>query len=60
MDGDQFSDPSRGGGAGIRGGLHGPDVTAHHDGDVSGANVLLPINDTVAAFTIASAASMIR
>ena len=40
MGGDDASDASRGGGAGVDGGLGGPDVTAHDDGDETAPGLL--------------------
>ena len=53
----ELADAARGGGAGVGRGLDRADVAADHHGDVAGADVLLADQTTLAALTIASAAS---
>src|SRR6187399_1577412 len=55
---DQLADAAGGGSAGIGRGLHGGHVAAHDGGHVARADLLQPTSVTLAALTIASAASI--
>lgn len=58
MDGDHFAHLSGGGGAGVGSRFDRAHITAHHDSNQTGANLLIPHQSDIAAFAIASAASM--